>query len=114
MVRFWLNALECSTPTFQARFLEEWQLYLDSVVEQANDRDSTHFRTVEEHVALRRFTIGARPSFAILELGFDLPPEVFDHPLLVDLRDTITDILCFDNVGTVPRLRSPRRAARLA
>ena len=99
LLRFWLNALECSTPTFRARFVEEWQLYVDSVVEQARDRDHTRFRSVEEHIALRRFTIGSRPSFAILELGLDIPQEIFDHPLLVDLRDTITDILCLDNVG---------------
>ncbi|KAH9940764.1 terpenoid synthase [Epithele typhae] len=95
--QFWLNARRCSTPTFQRRFVYEWQLYVDSVVEQARDRDHTRFRTVEEHLALRRFTIGSRPSFAIIELGLDIPQDVFDDPLLVDLRDTITDILALDN-----------------
>ena len=82
--------------------MEEWQLYVDSVVEQARDRDHTRFRTVEEHMALRRFTIGSRPSFVIIEIGLDIPQEVFDHPLLADLRDTITDLLCLDNVGIFP------------
>ncbi|GJE99460.1 terpene synthase [Phanerochaete sordida] len=95
--QFWLNALACSSKTFQARFVDEWQMYVDSVVEQARDRDYTRLRSVEEHLALRRFTIGSRPSFAILELGLDIPQEVFDTPVLVDLRDTITDILSLDN-----------------
>ncbi|KAH9923432.1 terpenoid synthase [Epithele typhae] len=95
--QFWLNALKCSTLTFQRHFKREWQLYVDSVVEEARDRDHTRFRTVEEHLALRHFTAGILPSLVMTELGLNIPQDVYDNTSLVDLRNTISDIVALDN-----------------
>jgi len=71
---------------------------MDSVVQQAEDRDNKHIRTVESYLEVRRDTIGAKPSFALLELEMDLPDDVFNHPTLEKLRMLVIDMLCIGNV----------------
>lgn len=73
---------------------------MDGVVQQAEDRTHTHMRTIDSYLEVRRDTIGAKPSFAILELEMDLPDEVFNHPVLENLRTWVIDMLCIGNVGT--------------
>ena len=88
-----------STPTCQARFLWAWARFVQSVVDQARDRERGRLCTVEEHMAIRRLTIGAEPCYALAEMGLDLPQEVYDHPVLQELRADITDIIIYDNVS---------------
>ena len=69
-----------------------------AVVQQAEDRRQNHIRTLDSYLDVRRDTIGAKPSFAILELEMDLPDDVFNHPTLENLRTWVIDMLCIGNV----------------
>ncbi|KAI1789704.1 terpenoid synthase [Ganoderma leucocontextum] len=95
--QFWGRAIPHSTPTGRARFESTWCGFTASVVEQARDRERGRIRTVEEHMAVRRLTIGAEPCYAIAELELSLPPEVYGHPALQELRAAVTDIIIYDN-----------------
>jgi hypothetical protein len=97
--RFWVNAMTCLGPTAQRRFIETFDTYTESVVQQAEDRDKHVFRDVESYMQVRRDTIGAKPSFALLEHDMELPDEVFNHPLMHDLRMWCIDMLCLGNVS---------------
>jgi len=68
-----------------------------AVVQQAEDRTQNHIRTLDSYLDVRRDTIGAKPSFAILELEMDLPDDVFNHPTLENLRTWVIDMLCIGN-----------------
>lgn len=86
-----------STPA-QQRFLTTFEEYLNAVVDEAKDRSHHRIRDVRSYLKLRRNTIGAKPSFAILEAGMELPEEVLNHPVLVELTNLTIDLLCIGNV----------------
>ena len=71
---------------------------MNAVVQQAEDRSQKNIRTLDSYLEVRRDTIGAKPSFAILELEMDLPDDVFNHPILEKLRVLVIDMLCIGNV----------------
>lgn len=72
---------------------------MDAVVQQAEDRTKHRIRTIESYLEVRRDTIGAKPSFALMELELDIPDEVFHHPTLENLRLWVIDMLCIGNVS---------------
>ncbi|CAA7261880.1 unnamed protein product [Cyclocybe aegerita] len=94
---FWENGIKCMGPTAQRRFVETFTTYLQSVVTQAQDRDKHLFRDVDSYMEVRRDTIGAKPSFALLEHDMELPDDVFYHPLLEKLREWAIDMLILGN-----------------
>ncbi|THH10180.1 hypothetical protein EW146_g8449 [Bondarzewia mesenterica] len=95
--QFWERTIKNASPQSQKRFLETWQQYTDSVVQQAADRTHSHIRDIDSYLDVRRDTIGAKPSFALLELGMDLPDEVINHPVVQDLSLWTIDMLCIGN-----------------
>lgn len=101
LVRFWQLAIQTATPTAQRRFVDTFGRYMNAVVQQAEDRTRHHIRTLDSYLDVRRDTIGAKPSFAILELEMELPDRVFNHPTLENLRLWVIDMLCIGNVRLV-------------
>ena len=97
-VRFWQLAIRTATQTAQKRFVDTFGEYMNAVVQQAEDRSQKNIRTLDSYLEVRRDTIGAKPSFAILELEMDLPDDVFNHPILEKLRVLVIDMLCIGNV----------------
>ena len=97
--RFWSRAITHATPSSRARFEWSWRRYTAAVVEQAKDREGNRVRTIEEYMAVRRFTIGLEPSYALAALGLSLPQDVYEHPLVKELRVDVTDMVIYDNVG---------------
>ncbi|KAK7688467.1 Delta(6)-protoilludene synthase [Cerrena zonata] len=95
--QFWENAIRTATLTAQCHFIDTFQLYTDSVVQQAVDRDRSHIRSVDHYFELRRDTVGAKPSFAILEVKMDLPDEVMKHSSIVTLTVACIDMLIIGN-----------------
>ncbi|CCM04069.1 uncharacterized protein FIBRA_06228 [Fibroporia radiculosa] len=95
--QFWALAVKTASPSSQRHFIESFTAYLESVVSQAADRDSGVIRDVDSYLANRRENIGARPSYVPLELGIELPDEVFYHPVIVELSIHIADLIIFDN-----------------
>ncbi|KAL0574477.1 hypothetical protein V5O48_007491 [Marasmius crinis-equi] len=95
--QFWENAIKTGTSSFQRRFVQTFQDYLDSVVEQAIDRNESRIRDVETYFQIRRKTIGAFPSFAILEIHMNLPEEVFLDPVIARLAVLAVDMIIVGN-----------------
>jgi hypothetical protein len=66
------------------------------VVEEAGDR-ATSIRSIEQYFDLRRKTVGARPSFAMMEYDVDFPDGVLDHPSIEKLTLCAVDLIWIDN-----------------
>jgi Terpene synthase family 2, C-terminal metal binding len=79
--------------------VESFTAYLNSVVQQAEDRDNNSIRTIDSYLENRRENIGARPSYVPMELDLDLPDHVFYHPVIVQLSIYIAELIILDNVG---------------
>ena len=97
--RFWEHAIKTASPGSQKRFIEAFASYTQAVVQQAADRTYEHIRSIDEYVDARRDTIGAIPSFVILEMGLNLPDEAVRHPVIHELSILATDMILLDNVG---------------
>ncbi|OCH88427.1 terpenoid synthase [Obba rivulosa] len=98
--QFWSRAIVFATPISRTRFEGSWDRFTTSVVEQAKDRANArcgHFRTIDEQFAIRRYTIGAEPCYALAELCIELPEDVLHHPTVDIVRRDITDIILLDN-----------------
>ena len=91
--------MESATPSSQKHFVEAFSDYLDSVAEQAEERDKDVYRDIDSYFRTRRQNVGARPSFVPCELGLDLPDEAFYHPVVLELSEYITDLIIIDNVS---------------
>ncbi|KZT64788.1 terpenoid synthase [Daedalea quercina L-15889] len=95
--QFWALGIKTCTPTARKHFEEAFTDYLNSVYDQALDRDSKNVRTVESYFKTRRENIGARPSYMPAVLGIDIPDEAFYHPVVVELGYLIADLIILDN-----------------
>ena len=89
--------MKTATPTAQARFINMFQAYIGSVVQQAMDRSLGYIRDVDSYFELRRETIGAWPSFAINEIRMNIPAHVMDHPVIQKLTVLCIDMLIIGN-----------------
>ena len=78
--------------------------YLESVVQQAADRDNNTIRTIDQYLANRRENIGARPSYVPMELDLDLTDDIFYHPVMTELAYYIAELIILDNVSAYARL----------
>ena len=70
---------------------------MDSVVQQAADRNNNHIRDVDSYFEVRRDTIGAKPSFAINQLYMNLPDKVNNNPVIKKLCELCIDMLIIGN-----------------
>jgi len=95
--RFWQNAIRTATEPSRRRFVRAFGRYTDSVVQQSSDRNRGYTRDIESYLLLRRETIGAFPSFAIIELHFNIPDHVMEHPTLRRLGDLCSDMISIGN-----------------
>lgn len=90
------------------------QAWVDSVVEQALDRDLNRERTEKEFMSLRRLTVGALPCFDVISFSLDLPDTVMNHPKVVALNDLAVEMVILPNVSTSfpPLLHNPQGLSR--
>jgi hypothetical protein len=79
-------------------FIADFDAYAKSIIQEADDRVNERIRNVEEYFVLRRDTCGGKPSFSFFGLGLFIPKEVFDHPLMVSLTESATDLIAMTNV----------------
>jgi len=77
--------------------------YLEGVVQQAADRSGHLIRDIQSYFDLRRKTVGIRPSYALLELGLDIPDEVIAHPAIEDMVVASMDMVILANVSVFLR-----------
>ncbi|GJJ08052.1 hypothetical protein Clacol_002259 [Clathrus columnatus] len=81
----------------QTRFINEFQAYLNAVVDQAIDRASHHIHNIKDYFKCRWDTVGSKPSFAICEMYMNIPEEVNRHPVLKKLIELATDMIIIQN-----------------
>jgi len=58
---------------------------------------ANHIRSVEDYFAVRRKTVGAKPSFAICELYLNIPDDVMKHPVIMKLSELSDDMMILGN-----------------
>ncbi|KAK6980733.1 terpene cyclase [Favolaschia claudopus] len=95
--QFWALTLKTASESSARHFLDSFIDYLESVVEQAKDRESPTSLTIEGYRKMRRRNIGIRPSFMPAELHLDIPDEVFYHPSIQNLQWNIAELIFLDN-----------------
>lgn len=95
--RFWEPGIRICNTTTQQKFLTTFHIFLNSVVQQAADRDHSSIRNIEDYFDLRRLTVGAMPCFALIAMKMDIPNEILEHPTLEALRIACTDIIHISN-----------------
>ncbi|KAG1854771.1 isoprenoid synthase domain-containing protein [Suillus tomentosus] len=95
--QFWGRTIRNASGQSQKRFIAVFDDYLEGVVQQAIDRSRHHIHDIDSYFDVRRRTIGARPAFALLELGFDIPDEVISHPAIENVVSASTDMLILAN-----------------
>ncbi|KAK4107373.1 terpenoid synthase [Canariomyces notabilis] len=94
---YWLRAIQSTPASFQRRFITSFQRYTESVVQQSSDREQARQRDLPSYLALRRYTIGAEPSFVLNAMHMDLPEHVVAHPTLRRLEHLATDMIIIGN-----------------
>ncbi|KAG6883541.1 hypothetical protein C0992_008520, partial [Termitomyces sp. T32_za158] len=95
--QFWKLSRKCASEGARRRFIQSFDQYTASVVEQALDRTRGYIRNIDEYFLVRRETIGAKPAFWILQFGLNLPEDVFDDPIIQRLTISCTDMLILGN-----------------
>ena len=55
--------------------------------------------TVEKYMANRRGDIGMWGVFALTEAPYNIPDNIFSHPVVQEIHNQCVDMVIFDNVG---------------
>ncbi|KAI0062680.1 terpenoid synthase [Artomyces pyxidatus] len=95
--QFWELTIKTASPQSQKRFIQTFETYTQSVVQEAADREHHHVRNIQEYLEVRRETIGAKPSFVFLELDMDLPDEAVEHPVIQEMSILAVDMISVGN-----------------
>ncbi|KAF9811098.1 hypothetical protein IEO21_06675 [Rhodonia placenta] len=95
--QFWERGVKTASAPSARRFVDYFEGYLKSVVEQAQDREHNRIRSIAEYFDVRRLTVGARPSYALMELGMNIPDEVWEDPAMEIMAVCVTDMIILDN-----------------
>ncbi|KAG6876666.1 hypothetical protein C0993_001380 [Termitomyces sp. T159_Od127] len=95
--QFWDLSSQCATLSARRRFIQEMDKFTASVVQQAQDRAQNYIRNIDDYLLLRRDTIGAKPSFVLLEFKLNLPDEVFEDLVIQRLVNICVDMIILSN-----------------
>lgn len=107
--KFWELTIRNASAQSQKRFIQMFDEYLEGVVRQAIDRTGHRIRDINSFLDLRRETIGTKPSFPLIELGLDIPDNVFSHPAIQEMVSTSVDMISIENVSNIRRQIVPHR-----
>ena len=69
------------------------------MVDQAHDRQTQSIPSIHDYLGVRRRDIGAYACFPLIESTFELPDEVYCHPVVVELSRLAVEMIIFDNVS---------------
>ncbi|KXN85516.1 Delta(6)-protoilludene synthase [Leucoagaricus sp. SymC.cos] len=99
MQGFWQRALALTEPGAACigQFIEGFDLYMKSMIQEAEDRETKRIRSVEDYLKLRRETFGAQATISLLGFGLELPEEVLLHPVMQKMTLAAMDLLCITN-----------------
>ena len=85
--------------TCVSRFINGFDVYMKSMIKEAEDRENKRVRTVDDYLEFRRETFAAQASISFLSFGLELPEEVLLHPVMRNVTLASMDILCIINVS---------------
>ncbi|THU83492.1 terpenoid synthase [Dendrothele bispora CBS 962.96] len=94
---FWKRTLKCSSHSSAQRFIRNFAEYTDAVRQQAVEREAGYHRNLQKYYALRRGTIGVRPSFDYFLLPDNIPDEALAHPQIEKLAIDAIDMTILAN-----------------
>ncbi|KAF9259336.1 terpenoid synthase [Marasmius fiardii PR-910] len=96
---YWNRLIRTASPGTQQRFIETFDMFFESVTEQAQDRAAGVIPDLESYIALRRDTSGCKTSFVLIEYAnnLDIPDEVMDHDLIRSLGEAANDLVTWSN-----------------
>ncbi|KAH9895891.1 terpenoid synthase [Cubamyces lactineus] len=96
---FNVRLLERCRPVTHSRFVEYWRKYLTAVTREAGLRERGEILDPESYEKLRREGSSVRVCLVIAGYasGIDLPDEIFEHPAMMTMHLTITDMVCWSN-----------------
>ncbi|KAL9708962.1 hypothetical protein Ac2012v2_007778 [Leucoagaricus gongylophorus] len=99
MQGFWQRALALTMPGDACvdHFIEGFDLYMRSMIQEAEDRETKRVRTVGDYLRLRRETFGAQATISFLSFGLGLPEEVLSHSVIQTVTLAAMDLLCITN-----------------
>ena len=97
-IRFWESALTLTTPNAARHFVDSIADWLESVITQAEDRQSRIPRTIEEFQPYRTINVAVIPTYLPWELRLNIPDEVFYHPAIKEIKDLVAYLVSIDNV----------------
>ena len=63
--------------TYQRHNIALWDLYIDSVVQEAKDRNAGLIRDLASFIPLRRGTVGVYVAMLMTTLDSEIPPQVY-------------------------------------
>ncbi|KAF7357309.1 Terpene cyclase [Mycena sanguinolenta] len=89
--------MHISTPTFQHHFIDKFQIYLDSMVQNAQDRMEDHNRSIDEYFEVRRVTIGVKAAVIINGIEMNIPEAVMRNERIATLIAAATDMILIAN-----------------
>jgi len=95
--QFWELTIQSASKQSQKRFLTEFDVYLEAVVQQAIDRSGHRIRDIKSYFDVRRGTIAAKAGFALLEQALDIPDEVMSHPAIQEMVFASVDMISIAN-----------------
>ena len=76
-----------------------WDLYIDSTVQEAKDRNAGLICDLATYIPLRRGTSSVYIVILMtLDSESDIPPQVYDHPTMQRMLDLINDMIVLENV----------------
>lgn len=81
----------------QRLFIEDLARYMDGVVEEADDRMNSRIRDIKSYFAVRRLTVGVKPSFAVNLVHMNLPEEILNHHTIVTMQSKAVDMIILAN-----------------
>ena len=94
-----LEKSPCIDYTCISRFINGFDVYMKSMIKEAEDRENKRVRTVDDYLQLRRETFATQASISFLSFGLELPEEVLLHPVMKTVTLASMDILYIINVS---------------
>ncbi|KAJ3499352.1 hypothetical protein NLG97_g390 [Lecanicillium saksenae] len=95
--QFWERTIKVASQSAQRQFLRTFEEWLESVVEQARDRETDNKRDILSYMKLRRITVGLLPSLSVVGLEMELPDEALYHSTIQKMSEYCADLIAIDN-----------------
>lgn len=85
-----------------ARFIPNYEIYLDAIVNEANERDQKTVRSsLDSYLALRRETGAVAVCFDLLLIPHEIPGKILRDPRVARVERLGADLVVVGNVGAL-------------